>query len=65
MTFTYYWCDDCEWNSVRSSPTIKGPCPMCAGDSGGDGRMRSRPATDQDGPVEGRDDRKGGNDDGR
>lgn len=59
--FTYYWCDECEWDSIRSRDDIRGPCPMCAGDGGGSGRMRQRPARDEDGAVEGKDDRKGDN----
>ena len=55
---TYYECHDCGWDSIRQSPNIKGPCPECASDSGGDGRMTSRPAKPDDGPVEGLDDRK-------
>lgn len=57
-SFTYYWCDDCGWDSVRSRDNITGPCPLCAGDNGGDGRMRRQPCTADQGAVEGKDDRK-------
>jgi hypothetical protein len=56
--FTYYWCAECGWDTIRSSSTISSPCPLCAGDNGRDGDMRQRPATEDDGAVEGRDDRK-------
>ena len=55
--FWYYECLDCGWDTVRDRHNISGPCPLCAGDSGGDGRMTCRPATPEDGKVEGRDDR--------
>ncbi len=55
--FTYYWCNDCGWDSVRDRNDIKGPCPLCAGDNGGDGHMRQKPCLPDQGPVEGRDDR--------
>jgi hypothetical protein len=57
--YTYYECLDCGWDTVRTRADISGPCPLCAGDSGGDGRMMSRPATKNDEKVEGQDDRKG------
>jgi hypothetical protein len=56
--FTYYWCEECGWDSVRSRDNIRGPCPECAGDTGRDGDMRSKPCPPDQGPVEGRDDRK-------
>jgi hypothetical protein len=55
--YTYYECLDCGWDTIRNSVDITGPCPECAGDSGGEGRMAQRPATDDDGSVEGKDDR--------
>lgn len=55
--YTYYECLDCGWDTIRSRDDITGPCPLCAGDNGGDGRMTQRPATDADGSVEGKDDR--------
>lgn len=58
IEYTYYWCDDCGWDSVRFRSDITGPCPMCAGDNGGDGRMRKKACPAEQGPVEGRDDRK-------
>lgn len=56
--FTYYWCDDCGWDSVRMSDDIKGPCPMCAGDNGSDGNMKQKECPKDQGSVEGLDDRK-------
>ena len=55
--FTYYWCDDCGWDSVRKRDDIKGPCPLCAGDNGTDGRMKQKPCPEDQGKVEGKDDR--------
>lgn len=55
--FTYYWCDDCGWDSVRSRDNIKGPCPLCAEDNGRDGDMRQKPCPADQGKVEGKDDR--------
>lgn len=56
VKYTYYWCENCGWDSVRNRDDIKGPCPLCAEDTGDDGHMRQRPATEQDKP-EGKDDR--------
>ena len=55
--FTYYECQECGWDSVRDRADIKGPCPICAGDTGRDGQMTSEPCRLDQGPVEGRDDR--------
>lgn len=55
--FWYYECADCGWDTVRSRSNITGPCPLCAGDSGGDGRMICKPCPDDQGAVEGVDDR--------
>lgn len=55
--FTYYWCEECGWDTVRDSDDIKGPCPICAGDTGRDGDMRNKPCPADQGRVEGRDDR--------
>ena len=44
LPYTYYWCEECGWDSIRLSPNIKGPCPICAEDNGRDGDMRQRAA---------------------
>lgn len=56
-SFTYYWCGDCGWDTVRNRD-VRGPCPLCEGDTGRGADLRWRPATADDGPVEGLDDRK-------
>jgi len=56
--YTYYWCDECGFDTIRSCDSIRAPCPLCAGDNGRDVIMRSRPATEDDGKVEGLDDRE-------
>ncbi len=58
--FDFFECPDCGFDSVQLS-TFTGSyaCPLCAGDSGHDVAMRRRPVTEEDGPVEGFDARKG------
>ena len=57
--FTYYWCEECGWDSVRASDKMRGPCPECAGDNGREGDIRSKPCPPDQGKVEGDDDREG------
>lgn len=59
-SYTYYWCEECGWDTVRASASIKGPCPLCAGDTGRDGDMQKKPCPADQGPVEGHDDRTEG-----
>lgn len=58
--FDYFECPLCGFDSVQRS-TFDGSyyCPLCAGDSGHDVAMTRRPATAEDGKVEGFDARKG------
>lgn len=53
--FIYFECPECGFSSVQKTD-FKGSdaCPLCAGDSGHDVCMRSRPAQDTDKP-EGKD----------
>ena len=55
--YTYSECPECGFDSVLTDKVADGAsraCPLCAGDSGHDVRMRQRVASDADKP-EGRD----------
>lgn len=49
--YVYFECPDCGFSSVqRSDFAGSAACPLCAGDSGHDVRMRHRDATPDDRP---------------
>lgn len=53
--FHYFECPECEFDSVQKASFAGGEwCPMCAGDSGHDVRMRRRVCRETDRP-EGKD----------
>jgi hypothetical protein len=56
--FDYFECPECGFDSVLyfDPANNNDSCPLCAGDSGHDVRLKRRPARDTDKP-EGRDDR--------
>lgn len=55
--FFYYWCRECDFDTVLSKSDLDTICPLCAGDNGRSIRLRWRPVKDTDGPVEGIDER--------
>lgn len=56
--FTWFECPECEFSSVQPAGfSGSHECPLCAGDSGHNVRMLTRPAKPDDRP-EGRDARK-------
>lgn len=56
--FDYFECPECDFSSVqRADFSGHEDCPLCAGDSGHDVRMKRRPALASDKP-EGEDARK-------
>lgn len=58
MTFDYFECSDCGFDSVQRSDFDGSKyCPLCAEDNGRDVTMRRRPAVDSDMP-EGKDARR-------
>jgi len=71
--FTFFECPECEFTIVlrnivapcltetqaRALNSQPIACPMCAGDSGHDVTMKSRPCREDDKRAEGRDDRYG------
>ena len=50
--YTYHECPDCEYDMITKETAGQCWCPLCAGDSSHDVRMKSRPATEGD-KVEG------------
>ena len=59
MKYIYFECPDCGFDSIQLDPfNGSRACPLCAGDSGHDVCMTSRPAEPDDKP-EGFDARKG------
>jgi hypothetical protein len=58
QAFLFFECAECQFSSVQHRPFMgSDTCPLCAGDSGHDVRMRRRVARESDKP-EGRDARK-------
>lgn len=56
--FVYWKCPECDFDAVTDGGSYATTyCPVCAGDTGRDVAMHSRPATDDDKP-EGIDARK-------